>query len=304
MLDISSTATAPKRETATAKAQAIKAESSPAPPPVRSMLDTSTPPPPPPYTLQQPQQPGPSTLRLEHTGTVGTRLDPERAYQFDMMPTIDTRSFPKRVRHSGKRQKDSSDTQPAGSSVSGIHGSLKTEHHSRLSQSPSSRLPGARSASQGGRRLNTNSFNLMSDPSKFVTDSGKEIDLHNAYRRLSDAALLRSGGTLSTLGERNLSDPMRGETIAPGGGMRMQKDVLGEAEEEAVNSTDDEVDSDESFLNEAWSERHHRGRGRTRRSKPQSTGENSASPGKRDSAPKSLLAAAEDERKLYEIKNA
>ena len=152
--------------------------------------------------------------------------------------------------------------------------------------------------------MKTNSFNLMSDPSKFVTDSGKEIDLHNAYRRLSDAALLRSGGTLSTLGERNLSDPMRGETIAPGGGMRMQKDVLGEAEEEAVNSTDDEVDSDESFLNEAWSGRHHRGRGRTRKSKPQSTGENSASPGKEDSAPKSLLAAAEDERKLYEIKNA
>lgn len=143
----------------------------------------------------------------------------------------------------------------------------------------------------------------MSDPSKFVTDSGEEIDLHNAYRRLSDAALLRSGGSLSALGERNLSDSLKGEITAPGGGMRMQKDVLGEAEEEAVNSTDDEVDSDESFLDEAWSERHHRGRGRTRRSKPGSADEKSASLGKGNSEPRSLLAAAEDERKLCKTEN-
>src|SRR6266550_3716710 len=69
------------------------------------------------------------------------------------------------------------------------------------SMSPASRVPG-RSASPGGRMLNTNSFNLMSDPKKYVLDSGKVVDMQSAYRRLSDAALLRSGGALASLPSR------------------------------------------------------------------------------------------------------
>ena len=293
MLDISTTSAVPKRNVASISPKA-KAESSPAPPTVRSMLDTSTPLPPP-----HPRQSGPSPSRLEHTSTGGTRLDPKSAYQFDMLPTIDARSLPKRVSQGIKKQrKTSSEVPSSGVSASYRHSSLRDGHHPRLSQSPSSRLPGTRSASQGGKRLNTNSFNLMSDPSKFVTDSGQEIDLNNAYRRLSDAALLRSGGSLSTLGERKLSDSIKGESAAPGGGMRMQKEVLGEAEEEAVDSTDDEADSDESFLDEAWSKNHRRGRRRTRNSKSLDDEEGSTSPGNENHQPKSLLAAAEDEREF------
>ena len=290
MLDISTTSTFPKNNIATA-AQKTKAESSPAPPSVRSMLDTSTPPP--------PGKSRPSPTRTEQSNVAGSRLDLESAYQFDMLPKIDTLSLPKRVSQGVKKQrKTSSDVSSSGLSASYKYSSLRDGHQSRLSRSPSSKLPGARSSSQGGKRLNTNSINFMSDPSKFVTDSGQEIDLNNAYRRLSDAALLRSGGSLSTLGERKLSDSIKGESSAPDGGTRMQKDVLGEAEEEAIDSTDDETDSDESFLDEARSKKPRRGRGRTRNSKDLGDEDGNAGPGNENDKPKSLLAAAEDERKF------
>lgn len=133
--------------------------------------------------------------------------------------------------------------------------------------------------------LNTNSLNLMSSPGKYVTDSGKVVDMNSAYRRLSDAALLRSGGALSSLPSRKGSDPAKGESLAPGGGVRLATDDFGD--DEAVESSDD--DSDASSDGNEWSSNKRRGRRRTREDKTAKNGTNKTA--------KSLLAAAEDERK-------
>ena len=290
MLDISSTKTASKQ---LQNRSHQRKESSPSSPPIRSMLDTSTPPPVPSSGIS------PSRMDRVNAAGVRTRLNPENAYQFEMTPSIDTQSLPKRVTQGGHRQKKSA--QPPGTTSVAAVGqrSAGGVREPRMSQSPSSRVPGARSASHGSRRLNTNSLNLMSNPTTFTTDSGKQINLQTAYRRLSDAALLRSGGSLSTLGVRKASDPAKGESSAPDGSIRMHKDGIGETGEEAIDSTDNDVDSDESFMDESSSKKNLRGRRRTRRPKSLGDGGNGSSAEEyEDKAPKSLLAAAEDERTL------
>jgi hypothetical protein len=138
--------------------------------------------------------------------------------------------------------------------------------------------------------LNTNSFNMMSDPKKYVTDSGKVVDLSSAYRRLSDGAMLRSGGALSSLPNRKASDPTKGVTEAPEGALRLQKDDF-EEDEGAIESSDDEEYSTGSSDGEGWGS--HRGRGRQRtRQEDNNAGKN----GVEVITAKSLLAAAEAER--------
>jgi hypothetical protein len=141
--------------------------------------------------------------------------------------------------------------------------------------------------------LNTNSFNLMSDPKKYVLDSGKVVDMKSAYRRLSDAALLRSGGALASLPSRKGSDPAKGESLAPGGGVRLATDDYGD-EEAAVESSNDEDEDSEGSSGEIWESEKRRGRRRTRQ-KDVAAKHGSETKKK----PKSLLAAAEDERELF-----
>jgi len=87
---------------------------------------------------------------------------------------------------------------------------------------------------------------------------------------------------LAALGSRKGSDGSRGESLAPDGGVRLTKDYSLE-DEDAVNS-DSDSDSDSSD----FTPEDKRGRGRTR---------DSSSPTDPDRRqPKSLLAAAEDER--------
>ncbi|KAL1600399.1 hypothetical protein SLS60_006784 [Paraconiothyrium brasiliense] len=109
--------------------------------------------------------------------------------------------------------------------------------------------------------LNTNSSNLMPSPNKYVTDSGKVIDMSSAYRKLSDANLSRSGGSLSSLPSRKGSDPSKGESLAPGGGVRLATDDFGD-DEAAVESSenDDTEDSD----GDGWGGAKRRGRQRRR----------------------------------------
>jgi len=145
----------------------------------------------------------------------------------------------------------------------------------------------------------------MPEPGKYVSESGKVIDLQNAYRRLSDAALLKSGGSLSKMAVRKGSDPLKGESEAPGGGVRLQKDYYGDEEEEAVESSDE---SRASSGDEGWDSE--RGRARRRKESASSAGDSnpglgvlgaldalSGSTGGGNRKPKSLLAAVEDERK-------
>ncbi len=165
--------------------------------------------------------------------------------------------------------------------------------------------------------LNTNSFNLKPTPGKFVTDGGKVIDMNNAYRRLSDAALLKSGGNLSNLPARSTSERIRadsGEALSPTGGIRLQKDYYqnDDDDEAAIESSDEDASSGD----EPWGSENSRGRRRSRRKKSpggaEADWEDSENEGlqKREAGStlnmgraqhprkvKSLLAAAEEERK-------
>ncbi|KAF2089349.1 adenine nucleotide alpha hydrolases-like protein [Saccharata proteae CBS 121410] len=214
-----------------------------------------------------------SMLDIDSPATAGSksreRTSPEDAYSFDMMPSIDSQALPKRVSQGGKKAKDVKE-----------------------SKSPSARLA-ARSQSPGGKKLMNNSMNLMSDPRKYVTDSGKSIDLNSAYRRLSDANLVRSGGSLAALGNR------KNNAESPGGMTRLEKDYFADEDDEddAVRSSDDEDDYEtepESGAENA--EEGSRGRRRRRRSSAAASNEEDE-----DGAPlpKSLLAAAEADRKRH-----
>ncbi|KAF2460625.1 hypothetical protein BDY21DRAFT_384184 [Lineolata rhizophorae] len=282
---------APGDASATARAASPAGAKSP----VRSMLDIAG------------AGPAP-TPQGRHASIAGTGVgaggpgspNPEEAYQFEMLPSIESHALPKRVTQGGKKPKGGGamaavfggggggggDRGGGGVGVSrgGEDPNLRPRHNSTAgvlgitkSLSPQGR-PGNRSASPGGRRLNNNSLNLMADPNKYVSESGKVVDMQSAYRRLSDAALLRSGGSLAKLPTRKGSDPAKGEVEAPGGGIRLQKDY----DEEALESSDDSDDS-------SGGEENSRGRRRTR------SKESGKSEGGKST--KSLLAAAEEERK-------
>lgn len=276
--------------------------------PIRSMLDVGVTPSSPRLpvsygSMLSPASPGRASSRGPMPSSpppTGRILNPEAAYQFQMMPTIEAHSMPKRVTQGGKK-KDKKD-QRAMSSVYGkssdILGTTRDrDRHSSfggLLGKPKSGSPGpSRSQSPGARMLNTNSFNLMPNPNQYVTDSGKVVDMNSAYRRLSDGAMLRSGGTLSTLPIRKGSDPTKGVEDAPGGGVRLTKDEY-DGDERAVESSDDDDDDDSSGSSdgEGWGGRKRRGRRRTR----DDDGEKHGSEKK---TPKSLLAAAEAERESY-----
>ena len=260
--------------------------------PVRSMLDTTTPLPPPPPRPASPsvasaragsKSPPPPAVRP----ITAAKFDPESAYQFDMLPSSDRNALPKRVTQGGKKAKGAmasvfaaSDDVRRGSFLRG----------SNASGSPGPRLPTGRSQSPSTRKLNTNSMNLMIGPGKFViADSGQLIDMSNAYRRLSDAALLKSGGTLSQLPARKDFNKDTGEQIAPDGGVRLAKDYQHPAEnEDAIESSDEEDSSSDELLSENL-----RGRGRTRKGSNEAVEDDEAAEQRK---PKSLLAAAEQER--------
>lgn len=244
-------------------------------------------------------------------------------YQFTMRPSIPNQALPKRVTQGGKKQ------QSVGSMASIIQGQefghvargRDTGRHNSTagiggsSHSPSSRLL-ARSESPGTGTLMQAPG--MQTTGKFMTDSGRIIDMNNAYRRLSDAALLNSGGGLSHLPTSNGSGRAlgTGETLSASGEPRLQKDYYPDGGDRDGNiETSDEEAPSGSSADEAWGQRPRRGRKRGRRRDgvgddisngngseadeetlsegPSRLGE-AAGPRK----VKSLLAAAEEEREL------
>lgn len=241
-------------------------------------------------------------------------VDPNADYQFSMLPTIQNQALPKRVTQGGKKQSKSSmaaimQGQELGSFARGRD---RGRHNSTAgvgegSKSPSSRLFN-RSQSPGG--------SLMPVPGKFVTETGKVIDMNNAYRKLSDAALLNSGGGLATLAASTTSSHIhlsKGETLSPTGEIRLQKDYYpNEVGEENVVESSEEDPQTGSSGDESWGLQGPRGRKRARRRKGARDGESDAEDSENDvrgtegptglgKAPrprkvKSLLAAAEEER--------
>ncbi|KAG9235867.1 hypothetical protein BJ875DRAFT_253720 [Amylocarpus encephaloides] len=151
------------------------------------------------------------------------------------------------------------------------------------SRSPHNRL---------GLRSNSPHTNALTpDPSKYVVlNDGRTIDMQSAYRRLSDANLALSGGALSTLAGKS-----RRRTNSDGqNGNRLAKDYVPVEGEFLADSSDDEYHSSNEESR----------RGRKKHDKKRD-GEEVARPmtttvgmglAKSHSAPKSLLAAAEEER--------
>jgi hypothetical protein len=257
-------------------------------PSVRSMLDTSSPPPTP-GLASRPHRAshGSASPPAPQPGRVLTyaKTNPEDAYNFEMLPSIESQAMPKRVTQGGKKKPGamaaifgSSDN---GKGPEGRHGSLISRSNKSVSPAPG-RI-GGRSQSPAARKLNNNSLNLLNNPNTYVSGTGQVIDLASAYRRLSDAALLKSGGRLADLPTRKDVNLVKGEQIAPDGGVRLTKDFN---EEDAIDSSDDE---ESGSSDEEWNADRRRGRGLTRKGSDSLYDEDRP-------APKSLLGAAEEER--------
>ncbi|KAK4100515.1 adenine nucleotide alpha hydrolases-like protein [Parathielavia hyrcaniae] len=271
--------------------------------PVRSMLDVDTPPPGAKQVLSTPSSPTDSSSRAAVTThprsmsdasarpvDFGPRLertrvvDPTTEYQFSgIITNTGGQSLPKRVTQGGKRSSAMAEIM-RGSDVGGLvlpgdrgrHNSASGPS-SRLgnkSKSPHNRL-GVRSHSPHNPLLRN-----LSPAGRAVLNDPDILDYNNAYRRLSDAALARSGGSLSELGKRKSSN------YAPGSG-RLAKDYLGPDGELLVE------DSSEDEGSSSGEEGQERQRGR----KADRSVDNlkSSSPDAQRQA-KSLLAAAEEER--------
>lgn len=278
--------------------------SSPPPPSVRSMLDLDTPPagpskvsgtsttPSSPVSrtaepVKAPGGPG-SHIRsfsdaaqnpVEFGPRASGRNDPTADYQFSGFLTHNAggQYAPKRNTQAGKK---------AGNSGA-LAEALRTGDLSGL------QLPGDRNRNSLGRltkskspdnRLSSRSRspNLVMSPGKAMLDDGQIVDLSNAYRRLSDARLAFSGGTLSQLPSRKREDSR--------GHGRLVKDYMGPDGEHLGSSEDEPVSSDDED----------RGRKKAPRSlNPDAKGESGDDEeDKKDKkSTSSLLAAAEAERK-------
>ncbi|KAL1956920.1 hypothetical protein VTO42DRAFT_6667 [Malbranchea cinnamomea] len=245
-------------------------------------------------------------------------VDIDRDYQFDMLPSPSNHALPKRVSQGGKN------LAPVGGNVSGssplIQSSMATVmsggefpplsgfprgrdlgRHSvspgyqRHSSSPSSRL--SRSRSPHSRLLNTNSFNPMQTPGKYYTDTGKVINMGQAYKRLSDAAMKKSGGSLAELTKRVSTSRERGTSVDSSSDtdIRVHKDYPSDKENGDDTSEQEEEDEEEEAYDTSSEEdtstsEVRRGR-RRRKTDSESNDENEPKKG-----PSTLLAAADEER--------
>ena len=198
------------------------------------------------------------------------------------------------------------------------------------SRSPSGSL--VRGQSPHAAKLNINSFNLLASRGKLMSDSGELLDMNSAYRRLSDANLARSGGSLSHLpkasgtegasteaGDALPSDrgrgtrlhkdyPPRGRSVDDG----IDQEADGEDQEVAV--VDDTSDEDSDYQSPGdWDADHLRGRKHRRGERPADANAADmmldgaaaaldwrASTGSLENRrqPRSQLAAAEEERRF------
>lgn len=212
----------------------------------------------------------------------------EDNYKFDVLPSNEANALPKRVSLGGKLGKGNSvfNRDPAASNEK------RTRHGSFLSGKGKSISPGPGRSRSPGTGLNTNSMNLMPTPGKFVSDNGKLIDMNSAYRRLSDAALLKSGSNLANLPFRKELNTETGEEMAPDGGVRLTKDYTHPGDQ-LVDTSDEEAVSSDDEYGDGWTlEKRGRGRARKGSNEPADKGESSFR------QPKSLLWAVEEEREL------
>jgi hypothetical protein len=224
------------------------------------------------------------------------RVNPESAYKFDMLPSMDAHALPKRVSQGPyKDLKPRAMSSVYGNSTGFLAGGSGRDRHNSASgpfARSKSGSPGPhRSASPGTRFLSPSATPGPISNNTLVTDSGKRIDGDTAYRKLSDSALARSEGGLSALPNRKGSDPATGTTTAPGGGVRLTTDDDGE-DSPVVESSDEGSESSDWDDGSAFagSKKKERGRRRTRK---ESGGMDKM--GREIITAKSLFASAEQE---------
>lgn len=229
----------------------------------------------------------------------GPRSDPNRdltsEYQFSDIITSNTghAALPKRVSQGNKKTAQPPSAMShivRGSDVSRIPlpGDTRGRHSiagpgmriGSKSRSPHSRL-GIRSQSPAANLL---SGRHLSPAGRAFVEETYGVDMSNAYRRLSDANLLRSGGSLAEIGRKKKFDDN------PDGG-RLAKDYLTpDGDDLYDDSSDDQDDSN--------AEEGERGRKAARNFDGLSPDSDKAgAKADKDRTALSLLAAAEEERK-------
>lgn len=224
------------------------------------------------------------------------RVNPEAAYRFDALPSIDAQARPKRVSQGGKL-----DVVPKPRAMSSVHGTssgfLGTSN-GRDRRSMSGPLGRSKSGSPGPTRSASPATQMLKSTSPtptsnktIVTNSGKHIDADKPYRKSSHSASAHFEAGLSSLSTSKSSELSAEADVAPGGEVRLATDDDGD-DSAAVESSDN--DSDSSDWNDGWgpSKKGARGRQRTRK---ESGGVDSM--GRDIVTAKSLLAAAEQERR-------
>lgn len=183
------------------------------------------------------------------------RVNPESAYKFEMLPSIDAHALPKRVSQGGKL-----DTAPKPRAMSSVYGNSagflsssgpKDRHNSLNGPYGRSKSgsPGPTRSASPATRIRSSNSPVPTSRNTLVTDSGKHIDGDTAYRKLSDSALANSEGGLSSLPSRKGSDITKGTSSSPAGGVRLTTDDDGE-DSAAVESSDNETDS--SDWDDGW----------------------------------------------------
>lgn len=263
-------------------------------------------------------------------------VDINQDYRFDMLPSIPNQALPKRVSQGGKKKhlksnnshnssgtganathQSSMATVMSGSEFSPLPGNTRgrdlgrsnsTLVTQRRSKSPSSRASQtARSPSPGGNLLSPNSRDSATNPSKFVTGSGKVINMDHAYRRMSNAALSAAGGSLAHLPKGAATSNERGQSAdsLSDGDSRVHKDYYSDTPEGGASedySTDEGEDT--SSGDEDCKSASQRGRRRTRKkSDSEGNDKNDAAGGSNKKRPRvrSLLAAADEERTFFQF---
>ncbi len=290
---------------------------SPPPPPVRSMLDIDTPPPASPplpgtqAVFSNPSSPTESNFRAHAANNSvhprsfsdasgrpdfgpragSSRLDPTADYQFSGIITNNAgQAMPKRVTQGGKQSSRSSmaEVMRGNDVVSGlVLPGERGRHYSGAS--PSIRLNSKSKSPHNrlGLRSNSPHNNLfgraLSPAGRAILEESQSLEFHNAYKRLSDAHLARSDGSLRELTRRKQSDEMTNTGRLAKVYMSPDGELLPEdsSDDNGASSSEDEGE---------------RGR-KTARSFDRSDDENSESPVNKRKV-LSLLAAAEEERML------
>lgn len=162
----------------------------------------------------------------------------------------------------------------------------------------------------------------MPGQGKYITESGKVIDMNTAYRRLNEAALFKPDGGLSNLSKAaGANAGEKGEALSAKGEVRLQKDHYpNEGDGDGAGESSDDEGQTGSSGDEPWGQRGSRGRRRGRQRKG-TAGEDVSTDGQepgmhntegmvgfgKTPGPRqanSLLAAAEEEREapfLYPI---